>query len=453
MAECISQVEFSFPHSKKITVTFDDTHISQDAGVLLLGKLDEQIGLTKHFSDKIPEWRDERLITHSLHDHVRARVFAIAQGYEDCNDLAQLRTEPLLLAACERGADGKPLPSQPSMSRLEHNALGKGPRDESPELERKLFASLRKTFVDNSIRRRKATGKPPKRIVLDLDSTDDPTHGQQHFSTFNGFYRHHCYQQLMILDERGDLLWLGLASGTENLREVGLKGLQEIHAALKAAFPHVQLLIRADNGFASPALYDWCEDNRVFYFINCGTGEYLQNLSAELVDWAEELFENQGRKELVKVFGDFQYQAKSWRTPRRIVAKAQRTLIGPDQRFLVTNSSLSATKAYEFYAKRGQMENWIKDLKLGMKAGRLSATSFRANSFRLLLFGLAYQLVHELREKAPPPLHKARLETIRLRLLKVAARVTLSTRRLWVRCSRYLHSQNAWLATAQALGI
>lgn len=453
MAECISQVEFSFPNSRKILVSFDDAHISQDGGLLLLRELDGQVGLTKHFADKLPEWRNERQIIHSLHDLVRSRVFAIAQGYEDCNDLDQLRSDPLFLAACDRGATGKALPSQPSMSRFEHQSLGKGPRDKSPELEREHFAALRKVFVENFIRRHKAQKKLPKRIILDLDSTDDETHGQQAFTFYNGFYRHHCYQQLMILDSTGNLLWLALASGTENLRTVALKGLKELTAALKAEFPKLRFTLRADNGFASPQLYDWCEDNKIRYFINCGTATNLQKFSKELVDWAEELFANQDTNDLIKVFGSFQHQAKSWRTPRRIITKAQRTAVGPDQRFLVTNSTLSATKAYKFYSGRGQMENWIKDLKLGIKAGRLSATSFRANSFRLLLFGLAYQLLHELREQAPPHLRKARLETIRLRLLRVGARVTLSTRRLWVKFSKYLYSQGDWLATARALGL
>lgn len=442
MTDCSTQLGFSFPRSSRISVTFDEGHLTQDGGLLLLRQVDGRHHLTRRLAGTLREWRDVRFTSHSLHDLVRERVFAIAQGYEDCNDVAELRFDPLFLACCDRGAKGRPLASQPSLSRFERRSLTEEVDDQA-----------RSTFVDHFIARCRAEGRVPQRIVLDLDSTDDPTHGQQPLAFFNGHYGRRCYQQVYLFTSDGDLLWAKLASGTGNVRVDGLDAVRAVVGALRKAFPRINLILRADNGFATPALYDWCEDNRVRYVVNCGTHSTLCQRTSHLVRRAEAIFEEADKCAPVQVFGDFEYQAKSWRARRRVVAKAQRTPVGPDQRFVVTNLRDTPAEIYKLYAGRGLMENWIKDIKRGLDAGKLSSTAFLANELRLLLFGVAYQLLHELRRKAPRPLHNARIDTIRLRLLRVAARVKLTARRLWVRFSEQLPARDDWIATARAIGV
>jgi len=440
MTDCSTQTTFSFPLSRRIDVSFDAGRLTQDAGLLLLRKLDGRCGLTKAFADTLHEWRDPRFVQHTLHDQVRERVFAIAQGYEDCNDAASLRDDPLFKACADRGADGDALASQPTLSRFEQRAAG------FSELE-----AARGVLVQHFIERCRREGTQPRRLVLDLDSTDDPTHGQQEFATFNGYYDTYCYQQVHLFTGDGDLLFSKLLTGTANVRTWGLEGVKMVVAALRAAFPGVRILLRADNGFATPDLYDWCEDHCVDYIINGGTHAPWCERTSDLVRRAEELFAATDGVAPVQVFGEFEHQAQSWRQPRRVVAKAQRTPIGPDQRFVVTNLRDAAHAVYALYCGRGQMENWIRDLKLDVDADRLSCHRFTANELRMHLHALAYQLLHELRRIVPERLRHVRLDTLRLRLLRVAALVRLSARRLWVRISEHFPGRDDWLATARAI--
>jgi hypothetical protein len=421
-------------------VTFDQGHITENAGLLLLHELDRREGLTRDLAAALHDWRDPRFIVHSLEDLVRSRVFAIAQGYEDCNDMALLRDEPLFKVACERGARGVPLPSQPSLSRFEKKALRLTDLD-----------SVRPVLVRNAVARWKRLRQPPRELILDLDSTADPTHGQQEFAEFNGFYDTYCYQQILVFTQEGDLLWSKLVSGRANARLWGLKGVTEVVTEVRAAFPNVHLKLRADSGFATPELYDWCEEHDVGYVINGGTHRVYCEQTRHLLERAEDLFKAADEQAPVQVFGEFLHQAKTWRQPRRVIAKAQRTLVGPDQRFLVTNLALTPGDVFAFYAEHGQMENRIKDAKLDIKSDRLSASQFIANELRLLLYSLAYQLLHLLRSSAPEPLKAARLSTVRQQLLRVAAIVKQTARRLWVKVSEHFPWRAHWVATAQAL--
>jgi hypothetical protein len=444
MTECTptpSQAAFTFFRRQQVTVTFNDGHISNDAGVLLLRQLDDAFGLTRALSHSLLEWRNPLLVEHSLLELVRERVFAIAQGYEDCNDAAMLRKEPLFKAACDRSTDDDVgLASQPSLSRFENRA-GKG----GLELAKHVL-------LDHFIGRYKRRYTRPRRLTLDLDTTDDPTHGQQEFALFNGYYDGHCYQHLLIHDAEGDLLYCALLPGKGDVRGPALAALRHLVERLRAAFPALELRLRADNGFACPELYDYCEDNRIEYFVNVGTHRKMVEQTEGLQQRAVDLFNAADQTAPVQVFGEFEYQAKSWRQMRRIIAKAAETLVGPDQRMLVTNSHLAPVEVYEFYAGRGQEENWIKDLKRGLKSDRLSCSAFAANELRLLLFGLAYQLLHELRRRACGRLRTMRLDTLRLRLLRVAARVKTTARRLWVRVSETYPWRNDWLRLARSVG-
>jgi hypothetical protein len=423
-----------------VTVTFDEGHISNDAGVLLLRQLDDALGLTTALSRSLAEWRNPLLVEHPLLELVRERVFGIAQGYEDCNDAAALRKEPLFKAACDRSGDDAALASQPSLSRFENRA-GKGGLE-----------AAKHVLLDHFIGRYKRRCTRPRRLTLDLDTTDDPAHGQQEFALFNGYYDTHCYQHLLVHDAEGDLLYCALLPGKGDVRGPALAALRDLVERLRAAFPRVELKVRADNGFACPELYDYCEDNGIEYFVNVGTHRKMVEQTEDLQQRAVNLFNAGDQAAPVQVFGEFEYRAKSWREARRIVAKAAETLVGPDQRLLVTNSRLAPVDVYGFYAGRGQEENWIKDLKRGLKSDRLSCSAFAANELRLLLFGLAYQLLHELRRRAGAPVRKVRLETLRLRLLRVAARVKKTARRIWVRVSETYPWRDDWLRLARTVG-
>ena len=439
MTVCSTKLTAALPRSPRVEVSFDDGRLTQDAGLLLLQRVDAKHGLTAALAEVLHEWRDPRLVTHTIEEMVRSRVFALAQGYEDCNDFAELRDDPMFKACNGRGADGLALPSQPSLSRFEHRAL------RVQDLEK-----VQRVLVDHLLRRWRRDGVPAS-VVLDLDSTDDPTHGQQEFALFNGHYGTHCYQHLFIFTADGDLLWTKLTSGTGNVRSSARDGLAKVVMQLREAFPDIKVTIRADNGFAGPELYDWCEDNGVDYVVNCGTHRSWCEKTSDLMQRAEALYDACPQETTAFVYGDLQHKASTWRTERRIVAKAQRTPLGPDQRFVVTSLQLAPHEVYSFYAGRGQMENWIKDIKLDVRSGRTSTTKFFSNELRLWLAAIAYQLIHELRRVAPTSLRTARIATIRLRLLRVAARVCKSARRLWVRLSNFLPSRDDWIATATTL--
>lgn len=442
MTQCSSsstQAAFTFFRPQQVTVTFDEGDITSDAGALLLRQLDDRLGLTAALAGALREWRNPLLVVHHLHELVRERVFGIAQGYEDCNDAASLRDEPLFKVIC-RGQDDDALASQPTLSRFENRAACGG------------LEAARHVLLDHFIRRYKVRFTRPKRLTIDVDTTEDQTHGQQELAFFNGHYRSYCYRHLLIHTAEGDLLFDALLPGKGDVRGVALAAVREIIAKLRAAFPALVLALRADNGFACPDLYDFCEDNDIEYFVNVGTYQKMVEQLELQREKAAELFEVLNGTVPVQVFGEFQYQAKTWRQPRRIVGKAAQTLIGPDERFLVTNSLRPMGEVYAFYAGRGQEENWIKDFKLGLKSGRLSCSSFAANELRLLLFGVAYQLLHELRCRARSTLRTVRLETLRLRLLRVAARVKKTARRLWVRVSESYPWRADWLRLARAVG-
>jgi hypothetical protein len=442
MTECNStptQAGFTFFRPQQVTVTFDEGEITTDAGALLLRQLDDRLGLSASLAGALREWRNPVFVVHSLHEMVRERVFGIAQGYEDCNDAATLRQDVLFKAIC-RGQDDVALASQPTLSRFENRATRGG------------LEAARFVLLDHFIGRYKRRFTRPSRLTLDLDTTDDETHGQQELAFYNGHFRAHCYRHLLVHNAEGDLLFAALLPGNGDVREVALAAVREVVSRLRAAFPALVLALRADNGFACPALYDYCEDHGIEYFVNVGTYRTLIERLEPQQERAAELFDVLGGTVPVQAFGEFQYQARTWRQPRRIVGKAAQNVAAPDERFLITNSRRPMEEVYAFYSGRGQEENWIKDFKLGLKSGRLSCGAFAANEIRLLLFAVSYELLHELRRRASKRLRVVRLETLRLRLLRVAARVKQTARRLWVRVSESYPWRDDWLQLARAVG-
>lgn len=442
MRKTATQAEFSHFKKKPVRVAFSAGAVTGDAGLPLVKVLDDRLGLTARFAALLSDHRSAD-VRHSLHDLVRSRVYPILHGYEDCNDLTRLRHDPMFKAACDRLKADDPLPSQPTLSRFENGA---SPKD---------VIAGGEVFLEHYIERHQRQHRRPRAITLDMDTTDDPTHGQQELSFFHGYYDCYCYLELLIFSAEGDLLWAELVPSQKVLRPLAALRVAHVVERLRQAWPGIAIKLRADNGFAHPDLYAVCERSGVRYLVNAGNHAVLTTRfeTCMLQLEAERRFVEGGQTETTVVYGEFRYQAQTWDSDRRVVVKVQRTPVGFFLRFLLTDSTLPPMVVYDDYAQRGQQENWIKDIKRALKSDRLSCTRYWANAFRLLLFGLAYQLGHELRRQAPGELRHAQLDTLRLKLLRVPALIEETARRLWLRVSRFYPGRDEWLRTAEALGV
>jgi hypothetical protein len=347
-------------------------------------------------------------------------------GYPDCNDADRLRHDPLLKSVCNRLPQAEGLSSQPTLSRLE-NAV------DLRQL-RALVCEIEEQYV-------RAFAAAPDVIVLDIDSTDDPTHGQQQLSFFHGYYDQHMYHPLVIFDgERGQLVSVVLRPGNAHAARGAMGVLRRIIRRLKQRFPQTQIVVRGDSAFAVPRLLRLLEElNRelggVAYVVGLAQNAVLLRLGATALSEARRRFH--AAKQTVQYFDAFAYAAESWPQVRHVVMKAEVSEHGTNPRFVVTSlSEFAPALLYHAYCGRGQCENFIKDFKNALQADRLSCSTFAANFFRLLEHAAAYVLVHALRTHvAPlaPQLGRAQFDTLRLQLLKVAALVSQSTRRLLMR--------------------
>jgi hypothetical protein len=426
MAECIAQLRLNFHPSSPITVAFDAPHISSDGGVLLLRQIDDRLGVSERLAALLPDVRDPRKVKHARREQMRQRLYQIALGYPDCNDADRLRHDPVLNSVCDRSPHAPGLSSQPTLSRLE-NAV------ELRQL-RALVCEIEEQYV-------RSFAAAPDVIVLDIDSTDDPTHGQQQLSGFHGYYDQHMYHPLVIFDgERGQLVSVVLRPGTAHAARGAMGVLRRVIHRLKLRFPHTQIVVRADSAFAVPRVLRMLEDlNRelggIAYVIGLAQNAVLLRSGAAALDEARRRFHVS--KQTVQYFDAFAYAAESWPQARHVVMKAEVSERGANPRFVVTSlAEFAPALLYHAYCERGQCENFIKDFKNALQADRLSCSTFAANFFRLLEHAAAYVLIHALRTQvAPlaPQLGRAQFDTLRLQLLKVAAIVSQSTRRLLVR--------------------
>lgn len=419
MTECSTeQLTFSYFKKRVLTVDFAGGQITSDAGLLLLRQADDALGLCKSLAECIVERRDERYTAHDLRTMLRQRLYQIVAGYEDCNDAGVLRRDPALKAACERLLSDRDLASQPTISRWENTVR-------ASDLYR-----IGERFIDMYVRRTKK--RKPKRVVLDIDATDDPTHGQQALSFFHGYYDQHMYHPLLVYDaDSGDLVTAVLRAGNTHASHGVVSILKRIVARLRRALPQVEIIIRADGGFAVPALYEYCERQGIGYVIGLIRNDVLERLSEELLAEACRRYEVTGQKQ--RLCDEAYYQAGSWPHPRRVVMKAERLLRGPNRRFVVTNLPYRPQRLYDFYTERGgTCEVRIDELKNGLRADRLSCHRFFANQFRLFLHMAAYWLVQRLREALQATeFATMQIQQLRLRVLKIGAQVRQSARRLW----------------------
>jgi hypothetical protein len=389
-------------------VDFRGGRLTSDGGLPWLGEADASLGLTAALARVIPDWRTRRS-QHDVQGLLAQRIYQIACGYEDQNDATTLRTDPLLKQVCGRlPVTGPALASQPTLSRLE-NALG-------PRACYRLAQALGQVYLRERDRR-----GTPTHLVLDLDSTDDPTHGDQEGSAYHGSYQQHMYHPLLVFDgTTNQLITAVLRPGTVHASHGVVGILKRIVTAIRARWPDVTLELRADSGFAIPALYAWCEDEGIGYTIGLVPNPRLERSVAALQAEAEQQAAVQeGAK--VRLLGETIYQAGSWPHPRRVVMKAEVLAKGTNTRFVVTTRPDPGPAAiYDWYVDRGETENWIKDLKAGCFAHRLSCHRFWANQVRLLLHAAAYVLLDTIRHwLVSAQVARMTLETIRLRVLKI----------------------------------
>ncbi len=440
MTDCATQkMRFETETTLALEAAFDGGRITSDGGLLWMAEADSQLGLCEAIASCVPEWR-KRKGRHSLTSLVRQRVFQIACGYEDQNDSNSLREDPLLKLSCgslpESGAD---LASQPTISRLENSAT------------RRACHQMAEVLFELYLRERGKDGSPG-RILLDFDATDDPIHGEQEGGYYHGYYRQHMYHPLLVFDgESGHLLGALLRAGNTHASNSAVALLERVVSGLRAKWPKVEIEIRADAGFAVPALYDYCEAEGITYTVGLIANPRLEGLAEDLLDEAKESHEAEGEK--ARLFSEGLYQAGSWEQKRRVVYKAEAMDRGTNTRFVVTTRTDDPKALYEFYARRGEGENWIKDFKLHLKADRLSCPRFIANQFRLLLHAAAYWLLDVLRRKLiEGGARRMQLDTLRLRLIKVGGRVRELFTKVRVHLASGHPSQPSWHALSRAFG-
>lgn len=426
-----SSLTFAPPVDVPLTVDFQGGRVTSDGGWCWVAEADAATGLSATLAAAVPD--DRRRCRHARLAVLHQRIFQIAAGYADQNDADTLRADPLLKLVCGRLPESDPdLASQPTLSRFENGFTARDCY--------RLAAALGEVYL----RERERTGIPT-RILLDLDSTDDPTHGEQEGRAFHGYYGQHMYHPLLVFDgETGQLITAVLRPGTVHAGHRALAILQRIVARLRAQWPGVAVTLRADAGFAKPELYAWCEAEGIRYTIGLVTNPRLLALAAPLAEAAQTASVQAGGAK-VRLLGETPYQAGSWDAPRRVVIKAEVLAQGLNIRFVVTNRMEEPQTLYDTYVDRGDTENWIKDLKRACFADRLSCHRFLANQVRLLLHAAAYTLLHTLRQwLVAAGSARLTLETLRLRLLKIGGRVRQLATRVHLRLASHHPGEPLW---------
>ena len=430
---------FAPPVTVPLVVDFHGGRLTSDGGWTWVAEADQALGLSPALAAAVPDHR--RRGRHTLLALLRQRIYQIAAGYADQDDADALRGDPLLKLVCGRLPESDPdLASQPTFSRLE-NAL-------SARDCYRLAVALGEVYL----RERERAGVP-QRIVLDLDSTDDPTHGEQEGSAYHGYFRQHMYHPLLVFDgETGQFITAILRPGTAHAGHGALAILRRLVRRLRARWPHVAIELRADAGFAKPEIYAYCEREGIAYTIGLVPNARLERLAAPL------LADAQARQAAadgatVRLLAETPYQAGSWPHERRVIIKAEALVKGPNTRFVVTTRTDPPEALYAWYTDRGETENWIKDLKTACFADRLSCHRFLANQVRLLLHGAAYWLLDTVRRwLVAAGSARMQLDTLRLRLIKIGGRVRQLATRVHLRLASNHPSEPLWYRLATREG-
>jgi hypothetical protein len=434
--------------NRQVVASFDGGTITSDAGGLLLREVDLRSGILEQFADCFVDRREPGYAEHEVRQLVAQRVYGLCLGYEDLNDHEYLRYDPLFATLCGQ-ADvqgrtrrhetdvGKALAGKATLQRLESAP------PESLGLSRyhRIFHDRQRIeafFVEHFLRHYNA-GCQPGQIILDLDATDDPIHGSQEGRFFHGFYNTYCYLPLYVFCE-GYLLAALLRSSNIDASLGADSELERIITQIRTRWPATRIIVRGDSGFAREWLMKWCEDNRVEYVFGLARNTRLQRAIGQVMRQARVRFFSTGKP--ARQFVELRYRTrKSWSRERRVVAKAEYIAGKENPRYVVTSlprKRYSAKRLYEqLYCARGEMENRIKEQQLYLFADRTSSATMRANQLRLWFSSVAYVLMHELRVRGlhDGELARAQCHTIRSKVLKIGARVVVSTRRIVVHIS------------------
>ena len=444
-------VLFSKEFHKPVTITFDQPDSSSDGGAVLLKAVDNNLTLTERLNNCICDPRQPGKVIHHNLDLLRQRIYGIASGYPDCNDADSLANDPIQKLLLDRDPiEGQNLGSQPTLSRFENSVDSKD-----------LFCmaeSLADVVVEHHANRLEGRAR---RITIDLDPTEDPTHGAQQLSFFNGHYNSFCYLPmigtLQFNEESEKYLFAAvLRPGNAHCSRGAIGILSRIIARLRAAFPKVRIRVRLDGGFSTPAILGYLENERVEYLVGFAGNPALEAQIDPLMRAVRVLSSVSGHT--ATLFTDICYQTRAWEKPRRMVVKAEVVrypgrVARDNARYVVTNITLKPERVYKIYRGRGDVENKIKELHHGLAIDRTSCSDFKPNQFRLLLTAAAYVLMQEIRRNAAGTvLQNAQISTMRERLLKLGAVVKRSFRRIVIHLPLSCPWIRSWRSIAVAVG-
>jgi Transposase DDE domain group 1 len=434
MPKCTDErVEFGRVGRRVVEASFDGGDIVSDGGVLLLKKVDERIGLTRAAAMALGDERRRASVEHSLHSLLAQRIYALCLGWSDVCDHNVLRHDLVMQTAVGRA---QPLASGPTLSRLETRATS--------QHAQALHEVLMQQFIAGH-------AKAPRELVLDIDATHVPLHGQQEHGHFHAYYDNYCYLPLYVFAGQ-ELLACVLRPSDRDPASVVSALVKRLLVALRRAWPRTRIIVRADSGFCRPRVLQRLERWGVHYILGLQKNSRLK----QQVEMAELALADQYhcKRSKQRLFGDFAYAAGTWDRPRRVIARLEHGVLGSNPRFIVTDLKGSPKALYERrYCARGEAENRIKEAQIDLFGRRASCHRFQANQLRLLLAALAYTLMIKLRAQAlkGTELAQACTATIRTRLLKIGAAVVRNTRRVRVLLASSHPMKHVFLSAAQAL--
>lgn len=429
--KCNSETfEFQALKPRQVVARFDGGKITSDGGGLLLRETNRVTGLIPQMAQCFWDGRDARFVQYPVEQLVAQRVYGLALGYEDLNDHDELREDELLGVLVEKSDSQEALAGKSTLNRVELTTNGRDRYKKVVVDEEALQGFFIRMYLAS---RRRA----PRRIILDLDATDDPLHGKQEGRFFHGFHGCYCYLPLYIFSDDGYPLWAQLRRSNIDGAAGSKEAVEKIVEAIRQHWPKVKILLRADSGFAREELMAWCEEHQVDYVFGLAKNPRLIREIEKALEQVRQQFEQTGKP--ARTFCDFSYiTLRSWSRQRRVVGKAEHLAKGPNPRFIVTSLSVSdypARDLYEqTYCRRGDMENRIKEQQLALFADRTSSNKMRANQLRLWFSTAAYLLIHQFRRLGlqGTSMARAQCDTIRLKLLKIGAQIKISVRRILI---------------------
>ena len=433
--ECtVEQLSFQGVGKRQIVARFDGGQLSSDGGGLLLREVERRTNLLTQFAACFRDYRNPTRVEHSLESLISQRVVGLALGYEDLNDHDQLRHDPLIAMLVEKADPTRALAGKSTLNRLELTPEGNG----EDRYKRIVYdtAAIDRFLVNAFLQ---AYAKAPERIVLDLDTTDDEIHGGQEGRFFHGYYGSYCYLPLYIFSGE-HLLCARLRQSNVGPAEGTVEELDRIVTQIREQWPEVKLVIRADSAFSRDDIMSWCEEHGVDYVLGLARNARLERMIASEMEQA--CAESKRTNLPFRSYKDFEYQTlESWSRARRVVGKAEYLIDKPNARFVVTSLSVEAFAGQTLYENeycgRGDMENRIKEQKTFLFSDRTSTGTMHANQLRLWFSSVAYLMMSALRRLGlkGTDLEKAQCDTIRLKLFKIGARITVTARKIWISLS------------------